>query len=737
MNNRFRLRVSLAVLAAGQFFALGAQAQDAETSGDDAIIVTAQRREENLQDVSVAVTAVSGESLAAKGIDRLDGLQFVSPGLTVTDAGLAQQVNIRGIGIATINPAIANGVATYVDGVFQPPIVTTNSFYDVDSVEVFRGPQGTFVGSNSTGGAIFINSRDPDLGEVNGYFEGSVGNYDYRGMEGAFNLPIGNTLAVRVAGTYQNRNSFYDDIGPLNNQPGRLDEFGVRIGALWEPSDSFSALLKADWAEKESGGYAVRPILGTAYEDYRTNDIRILDYDSIAQNNEFAFQTTLEMNYEFDSGLVLRSLSGYQNKRFYNRYDNDGTNAARYSAADAAVLTQQATNLDAREKIITQEINIISPSEERFDYVVGGYFQRNLIDVPVGILSAPPVNVFTHNRKTTLGVFAQFTYDLLDTLSIDVGARYSSYDVRQEGAVTVGIGFPGFPPGGVVVADLTGEHSDARMTGKVALNWSPDTDNLIYAFVARGYKAGGFASAVREFDPETVMDYEIGWKSTMLNGDLQTQIGAFYYDYNNFQFGSLEPATGQVNPDNITGAKIMGLEAQLQYHVGGLRLDAGLALNDSKLGDATFIDVRGIGLAFPGAPQVPQCPTGQPTTLPTCIDYVPFTIQTGGGKNLYSPGLTFNLGASYEFALGDVTITPSINYGYVGSQYTYLAYDPLRDRIASRGLVNAQIGFNFDRYSIVAFATNLTDEEYVSGQETATEYYGAPRQYGVRARVEF
>src|SRR3569833_257572 len=159
---------SVAALAISAGFvtpALAQAAPDSSTQPQAAappeIIVTAERREENLQKVPLAATALTGDQLEGKAVQSLEDLQYAAPAVSITDQGLTQSVNIRGIGIASGSPAVANGVATYIDGIFQPPIVTSSSFYDIGSIEVLRGPQGTLVGSDSTGGAIFITTANP------------------------------------------------------------------------------------------------------------------------------------------------------------------------------------------------------------------------------------------------------------------------------------------------------------------------------------------------------------------------------------------------------------------------------------------------------------------------------------------------------------------------------------------------------------------------------------------------
>ncbi|MCW2413307.1 MULTISPECIES: TonB-dependent receptor [unclassified Sphingobium] len=715
-----------------------AQQNPQQGEGLEEIIVTAQRREENLQKVAVAATALSGQGLVEKGVTRVDELQTVVPSLSVTDAGLTQNVNIRGIGLASGSPAVANGVATYVDGIFQPPIVTTSSFYDIATVEVLRGPQGTFVGSNSTGGAIFINTRNPNLAGVEGSIEGSIGNYDARSVEAVLNLPLSRTLAIRGAGKWRTRDSFYTDIGSAGSSAGRLDELSGRFGALWKPTESFQALFKLEAADKETGGYAYRPITGTAYAAYRTSDPRLIDYDTPTQNDEKAIQASLELRYELGSGITLRSLSGYQNKRIFNLYDSDATNAARYSLADSTRLAVSTQQQFVRERVWTQEFNIISPTDQDLSWIVGGYYQRNRIDVIIENRSNGfPTDILIDNDKATTGVFGQVTYKITPQLALDVGARYSHFSVTGGGSVSIGRGIPTFPPNGLQVADLSGDHKDGRMTGKVSLNWTPDENNLFYAFVARGYKPGGSNSLVSEFDPETVIDYEIGWKATMLGGAVRTQLGAFYYDYNAFQFDALDPATGQTAVTNLTDAKVKGIEAQVQARVSGFTFDAGVAFVDSELGDVTFVDTRAYARAFPGVTPAVQCPTGQASNPPTCIDYTPFLRTTGGGSNLYSPKWTYNLGARYDLWVGDVKITPSVSYAYVGPQWTYIGYSPISDRLPSRGLLGARLGVQKGDLLVEAYGTNLTDETYVSGQFGDNEFYGAPREYGVRVRYDF
>lgn len=709
-------------------------APPADSQGLEEIVVTAQRRTERLQDVPVAATALNSDALIKNAVTSLADLQTASPALSISNGGIIQTVNIRGIGLASDSPNVTAGVATYVDGLFQPPIVQANSFYDLSSVEVLRGPQGTLVGSNSTGGAIFINSKSPDLDAgIGGYGELAYGNYDNVGAEGALNLPISSDLGVRVAGFYRKHDSYYHDVGPLDSNAGKLDEKGGRISILWKPG-SFSALAKIQINDRDTGGYPYRPIPGTPFADFRVGDQWTLSYDDPTGNRDLAFMAGLELRQELANGITIRSLSGYQNKRIKNLYDVDGSQAPLVPVPPETASGDISQNYFAGERQYSQEINIISPTDGAFDWILGGYFQRN--DITVRILQDQggfPTDITPINQRTTTGVFAQGNLELRPGLELQLGGRYSTYKATGSGDVRIGRGIPGFPTDGLPVSDLSGSHKDSRFTGKAAVNWKVDDKNMIYALVARGYKPGGFNSATSEFAPEEVMSYEIGWKSSFLDNRIRTQINGFYNSYKGLHFNVVEPTTGFSDVNNISSVKIKGFEAQVQGRFGAFSFDANLAYVDSKLASVTFVNTRGLPLGTLG----PQCPAGAPSDPPNCFDYTSALQTTNGGPNLYAPKWTYNVGADYTFDFGSVKVTPRINYSYVASQYTYLGYSRVSDLLPSRGLVSALLTVDFGKITVTAYGTNLTNKNYVAGQFNSNEFYGAPREYGLRARISF
>ena len=306
-----------------------------------------------------------------------------------------------------------------------------------------------------------------------------------------------------------------------------LKEHDYRLSALFE-SGGFSAYLKGELAKKDSGGFAYQPIPFTQFNNPgapgATNIPYVVKYDTPTASIDRAFNTALELKYETAGGLVFRSLSGYQNKRFFALYDLDGTSLL------GPVGKPQTQDQTVRERVYTQEFNVISPTTGAFNYVLGGYYQHNLIDVLLNINGTAPFTIIPTigTNKTNYAAFAQGNYNISDQFEIQAGVRYNHFKVEGTGAVFgTGIGTFGPPPNPITItlAPQTGTYSDEAVTGKLAFNYKPDGNNLIYAFVARGYKPGGLNPPGRTFNKETVTDYEIGWKSSFLDRKIRTQTG--------------------------------------------------------------------------------------------------------------------------------------------------------------------------------------------------------------------
>lgn len=697
----------------------------------DSVTVTAERRTVNVQEMATAVSVIGGDELAAKAITRAEDLANTTPALTLTDTGATQSVNIRGIGIASNSPSVQGGVAIYQDGVFQLPILQANIFYDIASIEVLRGPQGTLAGNNSTGGAIFINTVAPEIGATGGYAEFRVGSHGERGVQGALAIPAGEWLAFRVAANVRDRDSYFGSTGSVAHEAGKLEERSIRLGALFE-RDGLKALARLERITRDGGGIAEQPIPGSDYAAGRQPSLWDLAYNSEVFRREDATTASLEVRKELDDGTVIRYVGGHADRTLHYLRDADGT-----------TLADITNDNRANSVLLTHEINLISADTGRLSWVAGGYwheekvqhaaFSRDATGFPTRVRDNDPV-------KSIKSLFGHVDYALTDAVELQFGLRYSeSESTVENGVVAIGEGIPGFPPDGQVVARLAGRSADDGVGGKFAVNWTLNERHMLYGLVARGYKSGGFNSADSIFGPEFVLNYELGWKSTQFDGRLRTQLNVFHNDYDGFQLGLRDLSTGQDAVQNIAEVSISGVEGQVQAlfgEFGQFRVDAGFAYVDSEIAPVTFVNER---LLPPGI-SLPQCGPGQDPASGTCFDYSPYLRTNVGGVGLYAPELTVNLGAQYEFALENGwTLTPRVNYAYVGEQYTMLTYDKAWDLLPSRALVSALLTARSPTgaTTLELYGTNLADREYMSGQIGNNAFYGAPREYGVRLRLDF
>ena len=720
MAAKLWLTTSAAVL----LWAGAAHAQTAPTAADDQastldeVVVTAERRTSNLQTTAVSASVLSGEDLQNKGVSNIEQLQFSVPSVTVQNSGQGNSFNIRGIGKTENNSSVGVGVITYRDGVAVFPAYFQNEpFFDIASLEVLRGPQGTFAGQNATGGAVFITERNPDMNGFGGYVSGQYGNYNNIRLQGAVNLPLGENLAARIAFNKENRDSFYDVIGtPSRGEPGVLDSRSVRGSLLWTPNDRLRVLLKSDYSFIDMGGYPTSPITST------------LPLHTIATNGPHAAQdetarTVLNVSYEFDNGITLRSISGAQYGTTLVRADTDGTATLPFSFYD-----------EVEQRLLSQELTLVSPDEGRLGWILGAYYQDDLITFPPGQFVttgyvAPTVPILYdtllegENPKTTAALFGQVTYDLTDALELQVGARYTRSTVENHASLAA-------PLLGLRLTQNDRSEEDA-VTGKVALNWTLDENNFLYGFVARGHKAGGLNGpnlafvAPKPFEGEEVTDIEAGWKATMFDGHVRTQLGAYYNIYKNFQINIGDPT----NPTftsilNVTDDTIIyGLEASAQGRFGPLAFDAGLSVSHSELGRFFAADPR--------RARTGVCDQNSGPASGNCVNLE-------GNAQTFAPELTISGGVEYAFAIGDGTLTPRIDYSHISETWVSIfANAALGDRLEERDLFNAQLTYEQDDWRLQAYSTNLGDLEYVASVKAGQRYAGAPRQYGVRLTKNF
>ncbi|MBN8809321.1 MAG: TonB-dependent receptor plug domain-containing protein [Sphingomonas sp.] len=722
-----------------------AAASQPSATTDQDIVITAERRSTSLQRTGVAASVLTGEDLTRKSINTVEQLQFATPSLTVNTSGQSNSFNIRGIGKTEITSSIGVGVVTYRDGVATfPGYFQTEPYYDIASVEVLRGPQGTFAGGNATGGAVFISETNPSMDRVKGYALAQYGNYNDVKLQGAINLPVSDTLAVRVAANYEGRDTFFKVTGPWTGNPGNLNSISGRVSLLWQPDSHLRVAIKGDYNNVDYGGFPNTPayfsrnglsLAAGGIPVANTADPFIVTSNADLSGKDEFGRISANISYTFDSGLVIRSISAYQHGTTQETLDADGT-----ATGNPGIASGNSTFQDfAREHIWSQELNIVSPDSNRFTWLLGGYLQRDSYNFPpnggyrsltdAGTLRS--LEIIGTNPHTATAAFGQIGYKLTDGLQLTLGGRWSRTtsrnDVIYPATLFIGFLYTYNPP--ISQHDF---FSSSNVDGKVALNWTIDQNNFLYAFAATGTKAGGlnganfFGVTPRAFSPERVTDYEVGYKGTLLNGHLRTQIGGYYNIYRNFQVAIVDPLTP--NYSSIFNVpqptKLYGLEASAQGSFGAFQFDFSTSVSHSEVGQFFARDPR---IATSGACD----PTTGPGTA-TCIN-------VGGRRQTYSPQFTLSVGAQYAIPLGDgVTLTPRADYAHISGVWaTLFQRADLGDYLPERNIVNAQLTLAMRDWSIAGYSTNLTDQHYIGSLNGTRRLAAAPRQYGIRVSHNF
>jgi iron complex outermembrane receptor protein len=701
------------------------------TSGVEEVVVTAERRSTNLQTTAIAATVLNQADLDKKGIVTIDQLQFVSPSLTVNNFGQGNNVDIRGIGKSQTNSQTQTGVVTYRDGVASfPGYFQEEPYYDVADVEVLRGPQGTFSGQNATGGAILVNTQNPEIGGgYDGYISAHYGNYNDTGLQGAVNLPIDDTLAARVAFNGQYREPFSNIHGGTGDS--NLYWASGRISLLWTPTNSIDVLFKTDYNYLDNGGY-----FGQATIDPLTGKVSSTDkiYNYYANNfpiyatDQFV-RSTLKIDYKDpSSGITFRSVSGYQQGRSGWKGSLDGTPlpTAGITIAESAL-----------ERIFSEELNVISPDDRPLTWIAGAYYQRNTFHFPGNggfDIGAPPgvidEQLYGTNPSTTEALFGQVSLDLPDGFQIQGGLRYTDWKNTSHITFLVpelaAFGFV-FPQNATVKGQ--------NLTGKLTLNWNVNDDNFLYAFVATGAKPGGQNTALYfdgglippPFRQEYVTDYEVGWKSRLLDDHLHTQVGAYYNNFDHFQVTVPIPndPTQNTELNNPNPTKLYGFEASAQAVFGDLSIDTNVAWEHSSLGKFYTEDNRVATSAVP-------CDPNTGPASPVCIN-----LQ--GNPQTYAPDFTFNADAQYDFHIdGSDLITPAVTYSYISHQWaTIFDNKAAGDYLAPRSILGASLAWTHGDTVVKLYGYNLTNDKYVSALITPLRLPGAPRQYGISIMKAF
>lgn len=720
MNNAFlRLHHGLVVIAACCLFVTtDALAQDEDAPLEE-IVVSAQRRITDVQETAISASVLSGSAIESKGVTELYDLQYAAPSINISSFGSANVFNIRGIGRSQVDIDVPSGVVIYRDG--APTVAgyfQREPYYDLESVEVYRGPQGTFVGKSAAGGAVFINTNDPELGESYGSFEVGAGNYSQADVTLIGNWPTSDTFAIRGGFKYYSRDTVYDEItGNFTGTPDEVENYSFRLGMLWQPSDNFRGLLKIDYHDLDFGG---NPTTQRGEPLYHA-----LNQQLFGRKFEFldkSLRAVLDLDFEFDNGISLGSLTALQDIEEHNNLDAD------------IFGFESTSNVD----IITQEFNLVSPSDQRLRWVTGLYFETQtakLLPWDKGGFNFfiddqyPLVTSYWDKEDRYSSLFAHVQYDLSERAEFEVGMRYTHFSTEQMTEWLLNLD-TSMPPD--ITLDTTipfqqasvggdfQKTSENSLDGQIGVNFTVDDENFVYGVISRGHITGGIN--IFPGDPPNepflaykempVVNYEGGWKASWRSDAVRTQTSLFYMAIDNYQANFAEVGGVINNPTNRNATDssfVAGVEFSAQARVDAWDIDFGLALLKSELGKFENI-------------QDPL--TGE-------------VVDLTGARSPFSPEVTANLGLGYNFQLNGYRLSPRVDIAHQSKTQAALFPDP-EFTLDARQLVNLQVVLapDSERWSLELWSNNATDQVYLGGiQNNATLYYaGMPRTYGLRFR---
>ena len=735
--------ISLAVLCTPAAHAGQAQAT-ADQAGFADIVVTAQRRAESLQDVPIAISAISGDALRAQGVDNAMDLRFVSPSLNFANSvnTRGEGLSIRGVGTNIFGDGVEQSVGVVID---QVPMARngmgTMALVDIERVEVLRGPQGMLFGKNASAGLISVTTRRPEIGVNSLVVGGSYATLDDRRFYATGNLAIGDTGAFRIAYSRVKRDGFVDNINTgetLNNR----DDHVVRAKILAEPIERLSILVIGDWARSRNAccAFTARSAApGQAFAALNAangitpspTNIEVAAGAPFFQN-QMAWGASVEVNYEFD-WATLTAVSGY---RYWEAFDNNDPDLLPVNILDR-------NSGDSRVFQLSNEIRLASNGDGPFDWLVGffhfdvenrgGNTQAGTLGVPLppGATLGSTRRSETYNRQ--VAVFGQVGWRPVDWLKLSASGRYTDetleFDWRQFQASGTIAMFPGRP-----ILDIRGARRDTdNFSWRLIAQVEPNDDIMGFVSVARGYKGPAYDQQLVTdtpvfVDPEIPTSYEIGLRSVLFDRTTVLNITGFYTEFKDFQAQAFDQ---NVFPSRFTTVNAGGLETkgiELEFTtrpIEGLTLSANGTWLDSK-----YTDFQNIA-CYIGQPILPF---GTVRTDPRqCIRISPTGsgVTEGTGLPLTdAPEFTYTLSAAYEAPVGSLMLGGNINW-FWRDRVTYATNaDPglVQD---AYGLLGAAITLReaTDRWRVSLFARNLLDKNFVNrviAQPVLNSPAGAP-----------
>jgi len=728
MKHSLTLRAGLGVLMAGVSMPALAQSEASDGALDE-IVVTAERREQNLQDVSIAATVLSGEELAKRGVTNLNDIQQVAPSIAINTFNRSTFINIRGVGIAQSAPTSNPGVAYYIDGQLIPhEQFIGHSFYDIGSIEVLRGPQGTMSGQNSTGGAIYVRTPEPELNKLFGLGDFTYGNYGRVRAVLAGNLG-GESAALRVAYVHEDRDSFTKNIAAnAQSHPGNLSMDAVRANLKLVGADGRLTInVRGEYFSVETDNNAVKN-----RNDLVSSRPFVIEEDARSYQNQAGYRLSGEARYDLTDGVAARALVSWQDGHTYDQTDGDRTATALAvpanlptSSANTRTYPGRVSNASTEFKTLIGEFNLLSTGNGPVKWVIGGFMMDEKVPVELYRDNRHTLDFVVSNsdivsiaKNTSYSVFGQANWFATDSIELIAGGRYS-WDKQVYTRLAVPRG-----PGQTFVLPYVSQISTNQLTGKVGVNYHFGDAGMIYLSASKGYKAGGvnLTPDTDPFIPERNFVYEAGFKTEFLDRHLRLNGDVFYSNYKDIQLSSL--VGGLPVTQNALSGRAKGAELELTGQFGGLGFNFGAGYLDAKFDNAACIS-----------------DTNAPGTDAGCVTNL--RLVPKGRELPFSPKWTVNAGVQYTIPLGAVSMTPRVQWSHLSHQYA-TPFPSVNTLVPGRDLIDARLTFDIgERYTLEAYANNLTDKTYIATQIQNSSsadggiIYGAPRTYGVRLKVRF
>jgi iron complex outermembrane recepter protein len=757
--------------------ALPAFAQDApaDEAGLDEIVVTAQRREENLQNVPLSITAVRGEKLDAIASGGPD-IRFLSgrvPSLIVESSfgRTFPRFYIRGLGNTDFDFNASQPVSVVQDDVvLENPILKGFPVFDLDRVEVLRGPQGTLFGRNTPAGIVKFDSVKPSA-ETSGYARASYGRFNAVNVQGAVGGAIaGDSVMARLSALYQRQSDYVDNTNPSAAEKNALEgykEVAARLQILFKPSDTQDLLLAGQIRSLDG---TARVFRANVFERGKTGLVPGFSRYRVAvdgQNEQEVDTYNLSSRYTHDLGPVsLVSVTSYWHGEATSVGDVDGGFGASFlppALTGPGVIPFTAETRDSVPtlKQFTQELRFESNGDNALSYQAGVFYfneklridSENYSTLGDPLNTTGGVNIFVGQRQKSkaFGIFGSATYKITDQFSLTGGLRYND-DKRSYGVVrSRDTQFPTFlqNPLGSVARSVKSNN----ITWDASATYQASDDVNLYARVAKGYRAPSIQGRIL-FPPatatplesgvtvgrsETILSYEAGIKSEFWDNKARFNVNGFVYDLKNAQ---LTAVGGGVNANRLINAKNVhgyGFEADLELKpVEQLLLTAGLSYNNTEIQDPNLTTAACGAVRVDTFPNVSLC-TLQDPIVRAAAPFSAAIVNINGNSLPQAPKWTLNWTARFGVPVGSGEVYAFTDWAY-RSKINFFLYDSVefQDRKMLEG--GLRVGYKTDSFDLAGFVRNITNDTSAVGGidfNNLTGFVNEPRVWGIEAGFKF